>query len=558
MSVRSALILATALALSLAPAALSARSLAGAYLAATQAELRDDHVQAALYYTRALGYDSGNGQLLQRAMQSQVSAGDVAVASSIAERLLALNSENQFATLVAMSDDVQRGDFARALARLDQGEQGMTPLLAELLRGWLTLALGDEAAALDIFENVSGNETYEVFGAFHNALALAVTGQLEAASRRMEVSDVGPVRLNRRSTLARIQLLAATDQREAALALADDVLATGFGDQTFEALRGRIAAGDPIAFDLIATPSDGIAEVFFDLASVLGEEGEDVALIYGRLAAHVQPDFAEAQLLVAAVLNNQNQFGLATQAFDAVVSTSPQFVEAELGRAQALDADGLEDEAIKVLSGLTQAYPDTMRLHFLEGDALRRADRPREAITAFDIAVDLLGEPLAQHWLVFYQRAVAYHNAGDWASAEADFRRALELEPDNALVLNYLGYSLVEERRDLDEALDMIRRAVEQRPYDGYITDSLGWVLYRLGRFEDAVEPMERAVELSPVDPIINDHLGDVYWSVGRKREAEFQWRRALSFDPEPEDAQRIRRKLDVGLDKVLADEAAD
>ncbi|QIK40378.1 tetratricopeptide repeat protein [Pontivivens nitratireducens] len=557
MPVRSLFAFATALSV-LLPTMVEARSLSGSYLAAAQAELRDDHVNAALYYTRALGYDGEDTQLLQRAMQAQVSAGRVGVAASIAERLLALNSENQFATLVAITHDIRRGDPARALARLDQGEQGMTPLLAKLLRGWLMMSLGDEAAALDLFDAVSGNETYEVFAAFHSALALALTGQVEAASRRMEGGDAGPVRLNRRSTQARIQLLAATGQKETALAVADDVLATGFGDRPFEVLRTRIEQDDPVQFDLVQTPDDGIAEVLFDLASVLGEEGADVALIYSRLAAHIQPDFAEAQLLVATVLNEQGQYTLATDAFDAVPSTSPQFVEAELGRMQALASDGRQDDAIAVLAGLTRAYPDSMRLHYLHGDTLRRADRPAEAIEAFDMAVSLLGEPSAQHWLVYYQRAVAHHNADNWAAAEADLRRALELEPDNALVLNYLGYSLVEEKRDLDAALEMIRRAVDQRPYEGYITDSLGWVLYRLGRFEEAIEPMERAVELAPVDPLINDHLGDVYWAVGRKREAEFQWKRALSFEPEPEEETRIRLKLDIGLDAVLAQEAAN
>ena len=145
-----------------------------------------------------------------------------------------------------------------------------------------------------------------------------------------------------------------------------------------------------------------------------------------------------------------------------------------------------------------------------------------------------------------------HERRGDWDQAEADFRNALKLNPDQPLVLNYLGYSLVEFGLKLPEAQAMIERAVASRPNDGYITDSLGWVLYRLGKFDEAVDPMERAVQLVSNDPIINDHLGDVYWMVGRKREAEFQWRRALSFKPEEKDAERIRLKLDLGLDTAL------
>ena len=167
----------------------------------------------------------------------------------------------------------------------------------------------------------------------------------------------------------------------------------------------------------------------------------------------------------------------------------------------------------------------------------------------------MIPTPIRGNWFLFYARGITHEREGNWDLAEADFRNALKLNPDQPLVLNYLGYSLVEFGMKLPEAQAMIERAVESRPNDGYITDSLGWVLYRLGKFEEAVGPMERAVQLVSSDPIINDHLGDVYWMVGRKREAEFQWSRALSFEPEEKEAERIRSKLDLGLDAVLENE---
>ena len=94
----------------------------------------------------------------------------------------------------------------------------------------------------------------------------------------------------------------------------------------------------------------------------------------------------------------------------------------------------------------------------------------------------------------------------------------------------------------------MLVRAVELRPNDGYIVDSLGWVYYRLGHYEDAVTFLERAVELRPQDPVINDHLGDAYWQVGRKQEARFQWRRSLSFEPEADQVPVINAKIERGL----------
>jgi Flp pilus assembly protein TadD len=183
-------------------------------------------------------------------------------------------------------------------------------------------------------------------------------------------------------------------------------------------------------------------------------------------------------------------------------------------------------------------------------------------VLAYDRALEFTEDGARSEWFLHYARGISHEREKNWDNAEADFRAALALNPDQPQVLNYLGYSLVERKEKLDEALDMIERAVAAQPQSGYIVDSLGWVLYRLGRYEEAVEHMERAVALMPVDPVVNDHLGDVYWAVGRYREADFQWKRALSFiDPEDTDGEadpvRIRRKIDVGLDLVLDEEGA-
>ena len=228
------------------------------------------------------------------------------------------------------------------------------------------------------------------------------------------------------------------------------------------------------------------------------------------------------------------------------------FLNAELGRSDALvDADK-HDAAIEVLRGLTRSHGDVPRVHMSLGDVLRGQERYSEATVAYDVAVGMIPDPAPNHWFLFYARGITHERESNWDAAEADFRRALELNTNQPLVLNYLGYSLVEKGMKLDEAQAMIESAAAARPNDGYITDSLGWVLYKLGKFDEAVAPMEKAVQLVSNDPIINDHLGDVYWKVGRKREAEFQWRRALSFEPEEKDALIIRRKIDVGLDVVL------
>jgi len=118
------------------------------------------------------------------------------------------------------------------------------------------------------------------------------------------------------------------------------------------------------------------------------------------------------------------------------------------------------------------------------------------------------------------------------------------------MVLNYLGYSWVDRGMNLDEAFKMLRKAVELRPNDGYIVDSLGWAHYKLGRYEEALRDLEQAIELRPADPVINDHLGDVYWKTGRKLEAKFQWNHARDLKPEPEDLIKILKKIEYGLEE--------
>ena len=285
-------------------------------------------------------------------------------------------------------------------------------------------------------------------------------------------------------------------------------------------------------------------------------ESGRLAIIYARLAQAIRPDLTEAALVASEALAREGQFALANEALAGIGPDSPWYVTAQIRLAANQREAGDADGAIATLQALAKDRPDQLEVQAALGDNLRMSERFAEAAEAYGAAIALLGAPQPAQWGLYYSRAISYERSGQWPQAEADFREALKLAPDQPMVQNYLGYSLVEQQRDLDEALGLIQAAVSEEPDNGFITDSLGWVLYRLGRYDEAVSPMLRAVELEPVDPVINDHLGDVLWKVGRKREATFQWKRALSFGPaEDLDMDRVRRKLDVGLDQVLNDE---
>jgi Flp pilus assembly protein TadD len=343
------------------------------------------------------------------------------------------------------------------------------------------------------------------------------------------------------------------------------VIRTAFGpdpDPSIIALADQLAAGAPVPFDIVTSARDGVGEVFDSVAGALsGEAAPAFTLLYARLAILLNPRNVEGTLRAASLYEDLERWDFATETYNLVPAGHPASHAAELGRAEALRRSGRTEAAIEALQALARTRDTLPMVHITLGDALRIAERHAEATAAYDRAVDLIGEPGAEDWFVFFARGISLERTGRWDEAEADFRKALALNPDQPQVLNFLGYSLVEQRRNLDEALGMIERAVAARPEDGYIVDSLAWALYRMGRFDEAVEPMERAVVLAPMDPVITDHLGDVYWMVGRRVEARFQWTRALSFlTPEDEDHEanpaRIRRKLEVGLDVVKAEEA--
>ncbi len=219
---------------------------------------------------------------------------------------------------------------------------------------------------------------------------------------------------------------------------------------------------------------------------------------------------------------------------------------------------GKVPEAKKHLQELIDTDTSDLRSYLALGSVLSDAKDYKAMAALYDKAADVIGAvPQRNHWSIFFQRAIAHERLKEWDKAEPNFRKALELNPDQPQVLNYLGYSWVDMNRNLDEGLDMIRKAVSLKPDDGYIVDSLGWAYFRLGRFDDAVAELERAAELKAGDPTINDHLGDAYWRVGRKLEATFQWNRALGLNPEEAEIPKIKLKVENGLPELKKTEPA-
>ncbi|MBY6067532.1 tetratricopeptide repeat protein [Leisingera aquaemixtae] len=541
--------------------AVQAEGLAGSYLAGRAATYDSDFAAAALYYTQALARDPQNPLLMENVVFAQLAMGKADLAVPVAERLRQTGARSQVANIVIAGGYAAKGNYQAILDR-DLEQEAIHPLVDGLLQGWAHIGAGSVSSALTAFDRLAKDGSLKPFVLYHRALALASAGDYGGAEELFAAEDGRLATLSRRAAVARVQILSQLGRNEDARGALKAAFGSSF-DPGLEALDAQLAAGETLAFTIAPSPQDGIAEVFFTLGAALnGDTANDYVLMYARMAASLRPDHVDAILLSAGLLDQLGRYELSVATYKQVPSHHPDYHAAEMGRAEALRRAAKPDAAIEVLEKLARDFPAQSSVYISLGDLLRQQEDYAAAARAYDKALANTPEDSGSRWFLLYARGICHERLDQWEQAEADFRASLALDPNRPQVLNYLGYSLVEKSSKLDEALDMIERAVAARPDSGFIVDSLGWVLYRMGRFDEAVAHMERAVELMPVDPVVNDHLGDVYWAVGRAREAEFQWKRALSFiDPEDTDGEadpeRIRRKLEVGLDAVLAEEGA-
>lgn len=535
---------------------------AGAYLAARQAAAENDFAAAAQYFSQAVEADPGDEFLQDGAIVSLVSAGMVDKAVALADRIEAAGGGTELSALLRRVDRAKAGDWPTVLDMLDSMPSDPSaggPLLDGLFRAWALMGAGRAGDAFALLDKMAAEPGAGGMAHFQLALAKASVGDYEGAALLLE-DPVASTHLQ--GLTARAEVLSQLERNDQALALFEP-LDRIEDEPQLAALRDRLAAGERVPFDVVTDAREGLAQVLVTFGGALmgGQETDPLALLYARLAQYLDPQEPDARLLSAQLLMNAGQFDLAEREYDALRESGQMRPVSELARIDTLARADRLDAAESAARALTENYPQLAQGWVALGDVLRQRDSFAEAVPVYDRALDILRahEAPQASWFALYARGISKERSGDYDGADADFQAALELQPDQAPVLNYLGYSWVDRNIRLDEALRLIERAVELRPDDGYILDSLAWAYYRLGRYADAVAPMERAVAVMSEDSLVNDHMGDIYWMAGRKREAEIQWQRAQSlYKPSDTDTDlpRIRAKLHVGLDAVLKAEA--
>ncbi len=531
-----------------APTGFSRTSASGSFLAARHAGGQKDAAAAAAYYRAALRGDPRNGELLGRTFLAVLANGEVEDAVKLAERVLQVDKTDRIARLVLGVRAIKQKQYPVARRELAQSIRGpITDLAATLLSAWTMASPTEARAATDSIDKLAGAEWYAIFKDLHAALIFDLAGQRKDAGKRFERAyKVDPTAL--RVVQSYGSFLARQGNNAEALkvfAAFDEALPRH--PLIVEAVN-EINAGKKPA-PMIDTPQAGAAEVLYGLGSALGRRGgEDLGLIYLQLALYLAPAHPLALLSLGDLYEAIKKPELANKVYERVPLGSPLQRNAQIQLAINLDTLDRTDEAKASLEKLIAANPGDLEAIMALGNILRGRKQFAECGDVYSKGVDTITKTEKSNWVIYYFRGICLERAKQWPKAEADLKKSLELFPDQPHVLNYLGYSWIDQGSNLDEGMRMIKRAVEQRADDGYIVDSLGWAHYRLGNMEEAVKQLERAVELKPEDPTINDHLGDAYWRVGRVLEARFQWSHARDLKPEPEDLVKIEAKLKSGL----------
>ncbi|MCU0946311.1 MAG: hypothetical protein MUF65_13215 [Rubritepida sp.] len=502
----------------------SGNSQFGQFLVGQFAAEEQDTRVAADAMLGALRVEPDQPAIVQRAFIAAVMDGRPE-ALALARRL----PDNLPAQLVLFGADLTANRYDRAEARARAlGRSGAAHALQPVLVAWSLAGRNQTEAALAQLRPLAEQGRLRALNALHAALIADLGNRPREAERfaRMALADQ-PEPTLRLALLAAGVLHRAGRPAEAARVL--DRLAETHDELALAALEP--ARSTVLGSRAIASPAEGVAEAYVALGAALRGQGlDEMSALLARLALRLKPNFAPALLLLADTQAESGALAAAQETLALIPREDPLYGPAQLRRAGLLDRMDRLPEAERLLAETARRLETLPQPLMRQGDILRRRARFAEAAQAYDRALARLPAVRAHDWPIFFARGISRERSGNWPGAEADFLRALELAPDQPYVLNYLAFTWADRGENLGRARQMLERAVAQRPQDGNIADSLGWVLFRSGDLAGAIHWLERAVELEPRSATINDHLGDAYWAAGRTNEARFQWRRALGL----------------------------
>lgn len=527
------------------------RSLLGSYLAGRHARGMNDTAAAASYYRSAMTLDPGNEVLIENAFLMELTEGKFDTALQLAQRLAKSHTQNRMTHLFLGIVAFKAKNWTDADRHFRDASSGPIGELSSVLaRGWTKQAQEQSDEGLQLIDIQKQPEWAQFYMRYHRALIADVGGRRAEARANYERIFKADSRTPRTALAYTHHAANSGDFKLARTILKEHTdRSASDGHPMARALRDQLNDSGARIPLLVETPLDGMAEVFYGLGEALASEGGvSFGALYLQIALYLRPDFPFALAALANVYETTKHYDAAIVTYGRIQKGTP--LEASIDIRKAVNLNMLErvDDARSLLEDVAKRDPSDVKPLEALGSIMRARKRYDEAIDYYSRAIALLPKPEKQHWSFWYSRGTSYERIKKWPLAETDLQKALQLYPDQPMVLNYLGYSWIDQNKNLKQGMALIEKAVTLKPDDGYIVDSLGWAHYKQGNYKEAVRFLERAVELRPEDPVLNDHLGDALWRVGREREARFQWEQSLTLKPELEDAVRTQLKIEKGL----------
>lgn len=519
-------------------------SFTGNYLSGRFAQHHKDWSSAYEFINEVRQSDPKNNTLLQRSFLLALGNGDFDLTQDLAENILETNESPEMALIFLAIDDIKNSQFTSAEKHLDKlSNTGFGHYTKPLLMAWSLAGQGKSDAALDILNKDS---LFKTAYTFHAGLISDYAGKNDTAKEYYQTA------LMQGLTVKESIIIANFFERIGDTNISDTIytnISVQEPSNPFVATAVRRLKADTPPTSVLTTPSDGAALAMFSLTTLLYEKhAYESVSIYGQLVKHLNPKTYYIDVILGDIFTLNDYTNQAVVQYQKVPESSDLFWMSQLRIAEILEMNNDIEGAIALISELSEKTQYKTDILVYLGDIYRRNEQYNKAVEAYNTALSNVKEVKPEHWSVMYARGMSFEQINDWGRAEKDLLKALEFQPDNPLVLNYLGYSWADQGVHLDKALNMIKRAVSLRPDDGYILDSYGWTLYRMGQFSNSIKWLEEAVGKVPQDLVINDHLGDAYWQVGRLQEAKFQWKRALGFAKTSKVKLSLQNKIKYGL----------
>lgn len=537
--------------------------LSGSFLAAQVAIDDNDDDAAVQFLERALALDPDDTDIKQKLFVALVSNGRISDAADIARDTPKLGTSQNLAGYVLAAEAMRKRSWKNAINALkDVAGVDLDKTLREISHAWALQGLGKTDQAIARITELDGPEWISVMKNYHAGLIANAGGKSDIAAEKFQavIDNRAVITVLTETYIRAVEAMVRNRSKAGDKKKAQETLDYGLSllpsHSPFMLLNDELAE-EKVLKPLLTTPQQGMAELFYNIATAIRRDGAgNFSKNYLQISNSLAPKSDVIQIGLAELYLQQGDYEKSNTYYNAVEETSPFSRIARLEKATNFSRLDKKEEAITELKALIENDPNDLTGYMTLGNVFSREERYQESADTYDKAVSIIGEPKSFHWNLFFRRGISYERLKKWDKAEPNFMKSLDLSANQPEVLNYLGYSWVDQGINLEQGMDMIRKAVELRPRSGFIVDSLGWAHYRLGQYEDAVAALERAVQLMPQDPTINDHLGDAYWQVGRKLEATFQWNIALATKTPADNPEEIKKKLQEGIQPDVEDAA--